>query len=266
MGRNTGRQSGRDSGWAGFFGLGWLVLLATAPLTAAAHEAAAHEPAVLVLNDTNEPPYTTQAGDGFLDIVVGEMFRRAGVQLRLIKIPSERALINVNDGIDDGDLTRIAGLEQQYPNLIRVPEKLMQWEFAAFCKRCPRSSSWDALRRHAVGHVKGWKIYEQNMAGAERVTTAVDPDQLFRLLALDRIEVALYERWIGLAYLKEHGITGVQVLLPPLVSREMYIYLHKRHAALVPKLARALRALKHEGFYARVYRQKIEPYRAANTW
>lgn len=221
------------------------------------------EPAVVVLNDTNEPPYTTAAGDGFLDIVAGEMFRRVGRELRLIKLPPERALINVNDGIDDGDLTRIAGLERQYPNLVRVPEKILDWEFAAFCKQCPAESSWTAVRHHAVGHIKGWKIYEQHMAGAERVTTAVDTAQLFRLLSLERIEVALYEHWIGLAYLKQQGIDDVRVLLPPLSSREMFIYLHKRHAELVPKLAAALRELKREGFYARVYREKIDPYRVS---
>ena len=254
-------RTGNGQGWARGWCAGWAAALLAAPLVVLAGE-----PTVLVLNDTNEPPYTTAARDGFLDVVVGEMFRRVGIELRLVKLPSERALMNVNDGIDDGDLTRIAGLEQHYRNLIRVPEKLMDWQFAAFCKRCPSESSWDAMRRHAVGHIKGWKIYEQNMAGAERVTTAVDPEQLFRLLDLDRIEVALYEHWICLAFLKRAGIENVRPLTPPLASREMFIYLHRRHAPLAPKLAEALRALKREGFYARAYREKIEPYRVSSAW
>lgn len=218
---------------------------------------------ILTLNDTNEPPYTTADRTGFLDVVVGEAFRRAGVELRLVKLPPERGLINANKGIEDGDLTRIEGLEKQYPNLRRVEEKLMDWEFAAFSKNRAIVATWPVLRQHAVGHIKGWKIYERNMAGAERVTTADDPAQLFRLLVLNRLDVALYERWLGAALLKQQGVVDVYPLSPSLATREMFIYLHQRHAALSPAIANALRALKKEGFYQRVYREKLSPYLSA---
>lgn len=143
---------------------------------------------VLVLNDTNDPPFTTADRNGFLDIIAGEAFRRVGVELRLVKLPPERGLINANAGIEDGDLTRIAGLEKHYPNLIRVPEKLVDWEFMAFSKNASISPDWPVLRQHSVGHIKGWKIYEQNLATAGQVTTADDAEQLFRLLDLERIE------------------------------------------------------------------------------
>jgi polar amino acid transport system substrate-binding protein len=223
----------------------------------------AAEQRVLVLNDTNESPFTTAQGNGFLDIVAGEAFRRAGVELQLVKLPAERGLINANAGIEDGDMVRIAGIEKQYPNLVRVPEKLLDWEFAAFSKDASILSSWAALRGRSVGHIKGWKIYERNFAGAERVTTADDPEQLFRLLDLDRIEVALYERSLGVALVKQQGLKGIRPLAPPLAAREMFIYLHRSHAPLVPKVAEALRALKREGFYWRVYNEKLKPYREA---
>jgi polar amino acid transport system substrate-binding protein len=231
----------------------WLAVLGALP----AAIPAAERP-VLVLNDTNEPPYTTAARDGFLDIVAGEAFRRAGVELRLVKLPAERGLLNANAGVEDGDLTRIAGLEKQYPNLVRVPEKLMDWEFAAFSRNPAIRADWPVLRRHSVGHIKGWKIYEQNLAGAERVITVDDPAQLFRLLDLNRIDVALYERWLGLALARQLGLKDVQALSPLLARRAMFIYLHKRHTALVPKLTAALRAMKREGVIERVRRQKLD--------
>ncbi len=235
-----------------------IVLLSAALLVAA--QAVTAEPRVLVLNSPTEAPFTTSAGNGFLDVVVGEALRRLGYGLRLVKLPPERGLINANAGIEDGDLIRIAGIEKLYPNLVRVPEKLMDWEFAAFSKDASIPASWPELRQRSVGHIKGWKIYEQKFAGAERVSTADDPDQLFRLLALNRIEVALYERWIGLAFLKQQGLKGIRLLTPVLATREMFIYLHQRHASLAPRLAETLRALKREGFYQRVYREKLSPY------
>jgi polar amino acid transport system substrate-binding protein len=221
----------------------------------------AAERPVLVLNDTNDPPYTTPDHNGFLDVVAGEAFRRVGVELRLIKLPAERGLINANEGSEDGDLTRIAGLEKTYPNLIRVPEKLVDWQFAAFSKDKTIPSTWSALQQHDVGLIKGWKIYEKAFAGSEHVSTADDPAQLFQLLEMNRIEVALYERRLGLALMKQEGLKDIRPLVPPLDTREMFIYLHMRHAPLVPKLAEALRAMKREGFYQRMYNEKLMPYR-----
>lgn len=241
-----------------------LLLLASLLFVSPAGFAA--EPRVLELNDVNEPPFTTPEHTGFLDVIATEMFRRTGIELRLAKLPAERALLLANNGLADGDLTRIAGLEEQYPNLVRVPEKLIDWDFSAFSKDVSIPANLKTIRHHSVGFIKGWKFYDRNMAGAERVTTVDDPKQLFRLLDRDRIEVALYARWMGLALIQKQGLKNIHPLEPPLASRAMYIYLNKRHAKLVPKLAEALRALKHEGFYQRVYREKLLPYDKANEW
>ena len=220
----------------------------------------AAEPRVLVLNEANAPPYTNAERTGFFDVVAIEAFRRAHLELRLEKLPAERALLLSNSGVSDGELNRLAGIETQYPNLIRVPEKLGDWYFAAFSKDASIPGNIDAIRGRTVGLIRGWKIYESALAGAKDVITVDDPDQLFRLLQLDRIEVALYERLMGLAYIKEHAINGVRDLEPPLVTRETFIHLHHRHADLVPAFTAALRAMKQDGTYQRAYDGKLLPY------
>lgn len=239
---------------------GGAVLLAACGLILCWTGAVAAAPPVLVLNDANEPPFTNAQRSGFLDIVAGEVFRRAGLELRLVKLPAARALMLANAGSEDGELTRIAGLEAQYPNLVRVPEKLVDWTFVAFVKDTSIPARVEAIRGRAVGFVRGWKRYEQAMAGATKAITADDPAQLFRLLQRDRIEVALYSRLMGVYYLRAHGIRDVRAIGPPLYVEEMFIYLHKRHAAHVPDIASALRAMKHDGSYQRAYRQKLALY------
>lgn len=213
----------------------------------------------IVLNAATEPPLTAPDRRGFLDMIAIEAFRRVGHELRLVHLPAERALLNANAGIEDGELIRIGGLEKEYPNLRRVPEKIWEWDFVAFTRRQDIPSSWRGVMPHIAGHIKGWKIYEANLAGAARVTTVDDPDQLFRMFARGRVDLALYERWMGLAQVRKRKLADVHLLEPPLVRREMFMYLHKRHAALVPRLAEALRALKAEGFYQRAFREKLAP-------
>lgn len=218
------------------------------------------DPSIMELNNPTDPPLTTSQQDGFLDRIANEAFRRHGLTLHLVKLPAERGLLNANAGLEDGDLNRIAGLEAQYPNLIRVPEKTMDMDFVAFTKNAAIPATWQALRTHSVGFIKGWKIFEKNLADAPHVTTADDPEQLFRLLAMGRVEVALYDRWMGLALIKQMRINDVGVIEPPLATRAMFIYLHKKHADLAPKLSQTLKTLKREGFYQRVYRETLQAY------
>lgn len=218
---------------------------------------AAGEP-TLVLSDTYEAPYTTERGDGFLDLVIKESFRRAGLNLKMVRISPERALLNANAGIEDGVSARIAGLEKNYPNLVRVPEKVLDFPFVAFARQAQLSSaSWESLASVSVGHIQGWKIFEQSLKPGTATTLVDTAEQLFSMLDKNRIDVALYERWLGLALAKKMGIKNIHVVDPPLAEREMFIYLHKRHADKVPAIAAALRAIKAEGLYTRICREKF---------
>ncbi|HLF23036.1 MAG TPA: transporter substrate-binding domain-containing protein [Burkholderiales bacterium] len=214
-----------------------------------------------VLNNPTAPPLTNEASTGFLDRVAREAFRRIDVDIQLVRLPAERGLRNANAGIDDGDLTRIAGLERHYPNLVRVPEKIMDFEFTAFSRHHTiRTDRWSALRPYRVGIIKGWKIYEENLRGVVTPVYVDNAEQLFNLLKRDRVDVVLYSRWMGEAQLRERGLLDAAALKPPLASVEMFTYLHKRHAARIPQLAAALREMKADGTYRRFLVETIGPY------
>jgi polar amino acid transport system substrate-binding protein len=243
----------------------WLAgILLTLTLSSQASHAA-NEP-TLVLSDTYDTPYTTEAGDGFLDIIVGEAFRRAGLQLKMVRVSPERALLNANSGIEDGVSARISGLEKNYPNLVRVPEKVLDFPFVAFTNQ-PKlnNASWDSLTSVSVGHIQGWKIFEQNLKHGTPVTIVDTAEQLFSMLDKKRIDVALYERWLGLSLAKKMGIKNVRVIEPALADREMFIYLNKRHTDKIPAITAALQAIKSEGHYSRVCRALFAPLAASTS-
>ena len=238
------------------------IALSTVALLLAVHCAAsaADESAILVLNTASAPPYFTDAGDGLLNIVIGEAFRRAGLRFKIVRLSGERGLKNSNDGIEDGELARIGGMEKMYPNLIPVPGKVADANFVAFTRDAKlNNANWDTLVPLSVGHLRGWKVFERNIKPGTQVTLVDTPEQLLSMLDKDRIDVALYERSAGLALAKKLGIKNLHVVDPPFFELPLFIYLNKKHADKVPKIASALDELKAEGFYERACLEIFTP-------
>lgn len=206
------------------------------------------------LNTSVTEPYTTPAHDGFLDRLMAEAFRRLGHKAEItVYEASERALINANRGLDDGALPRIKGLEAQYENLLRVPEKVMDTEFVGYTLGAPfATDGWESLRSRQLAYILGWKIFENNLDASYPAVRVRDPQQLFGMLRLGRAEVVLYERWQGLAQAKAENLR-VHVLEPPLARSEQFLYLHRRHAHLVDRLAAVLAEMKRDGTYRRLH-------------
>lgn len=206
------------------------------------------------------PPFTTPSRDGFLDRVMAEAFRRAGAVAEIrVQESSERALINANNGVDDGVVPRIKGLEAQYPNLLRIPEKVFDNDFVAQSLRHRFATpDWQSLAPYQVAFPIGWKIFELNLDGKPDAMPVKGARQLFSLLQQDRTDVILYERWQGLWQARELGL-AVNTMEPPLARQEMYAYLHHKHAALVPKTAAALAAMKRDGSYQAIFDATLTP-------
>ncbi len=218
-----------------------------------------HGDAEIVLAIGGGAPLGPGDGPGFASSVAIEAFRRIGLSADVIALPAERALINANAGIEDGDALRHRVIEKHYPNLLRVPEPIMPFELNAFtfdpnlAFRSP-----DDLNDMAIGFETGLKLLEVVFADHPRRTGVAELDQLFTLLANGRIDVALAERWQG-AWWVRHFRLDCRVLPTGLGSEPMYMYLHNRHADLVPQLADALRAMKADGTHGRLFLRILAP-------
>lgn len=239
--------------------------LLLAGITAIALSLAPRVPAAapLVLNTGNRDPYTTERQDGFLDRLAAEAFRRAGAEARIQSYDSsERALLNANNGVDDGVALRIRGLESLYPNLVMIPEKIIDNDFVA-CSTGTQVDTrhWAALSSYHVLHLIGWKIFELNVPSGTRVSKVKDAQQMFSLLAQNRADLALYERWQALWWARRMGIR-IKVQEPPLARQEMFFYVHRKHADLADKVAAALAEMKRDGSYRRIFDTTLTPLAA----
>jgi polar amino acid transport system substrate-binding protein len=212
----------------------------------------------LRLNSGVRSPYFKLDKTGFIDLLVPEVFRRIGIVAEGVQYAaSERAMLNANNGIDDGLVLRIRGLEKAYPNLVIIDEKIIDNEFVAYATNAKfATTSFDSLRNLEVGYINGWKIFEANVPSGTAITKVQEAEQLFRLLEQSRIDVVLYERWQGNQILKETG-SKAEMLAPPLATSEMFMYLHKKHAHLAEPAARALREMKKDGTWRRIAERSL---------
>lgn len=189
---------------------------------------------------------------GMLDRIVVEAFHRIGVKADIVFTNTRRSLVAVNDGLLDGELNRIEGMEQKFPNLVRVPEPNMQMRFVAFAKRDIPIANWDSLRGLRIGFVQGWKILERHTKGFPNVTRLPDVSTLFRMLHIGRLDAVLYSKLTGYEHLHELGYTDIHHLSPPLAVKDMFLYLHKSRENLAGPVAAALREMKQDGTYGAI--------------
>jgi len=153
---------------------------------------------IIMLNVTGQPPLNSDDQMGFMDEVAKQAFRRIGIQLKTIRLPAERGLVNANQGRVDGEMSRVRGIEKSYNNLIRVPEKIMDWEFVGFSYQ-PISfvHGWSDLAGRNIAYINGWKIFEANVPDTAEIIKIQHAEGLFNLLRKHRTDIVLYERWGG---------------------------------------------------------------------
>jgi polar amino acid transport system substrate-binding protein len=206
------------------------------------------------------PPLVSSPGHpGFITELARAMFKRVGVEVEVTTVPTERSLINVNAGLDDGDIFRVAGVEAQFPNVIRIPEKTLDNDFVVFTKRSDiKIRTWADLQPYSVAYATGWKPYERNVLGVKELTKTPSINELPALLEKGRVDVILMDRWQGQWVVRQSGF-DFHLLEPPLARFEMFMYLHKKHAALVPRAAKALADMKADGSYQKLYAQYLKP-------
>ena len=211
--------------------------------------------APLVLNTAARAPRSLPDGTGYQDRIITEAFRRIGIQVQIITQPPERALINANEGAIDGDCWRVSGNEARYPNLVMVPEPVDEASIKVFTRDPDmRITGWADLKPYDVAFINGWKILEAKVTATRTLDRVKDIDALFVLLDKGRTDAALVDPVMGQAVVRRRGLTGIRILEPPLTRQDMYMYLHRRHADLVPRLTETLRQMKRDGTFQRLAR------------
>ncbi len=172
--------------------------------------------------------------------------RRAGVGVRVRALSAERGMVLANEGKLDGAIGRTMLAASTYSQLVAVPEPVYLYAPTAYSyKKIDVSRGWKSLRGHTLCMRRGYNFTEERTAGLPRQRLDNDAS-LLRMLKAGGCDIAI----MGRSNQQVRALLGhdpdLLQLLPPLEEVPLYLFLHKRHAALVPRLAEALKQLKRE--------------------
>ncbi len=201
-----------------------------------------------------------------LNQILKEGYKRIGIKAQRRLLPSARALLYSNNGITDGEIARVLGISEKYPNLVMVPVVVMPTEIVAFTLKNKRISikGWESLRGKLVSIPRGMALVETKAEKNGWDTIKVidsDRNKLFQLLLYDRVEVAVTGQFKGLSILSDlknsgEDIRKIVMLEPPIFSVKLYHFLHKKNENIIPKITTSLHEMEKEG----VIKQKLDSF------
>lgn len=174
-------------------------------------------------------------------------YKRIGVPMETLHVPSSRALMIANTGATDGDLFRIAEVAGELPNLVQVPYPLLRGEVKV-ATMAPSVQVWNeqTLKRQRIGVRRGVIVAERAAEGA-RVVKVDTYLQLLRLLEHDRIDMALISDIEGISPIHTRAWHEVRILDAPVRSFTLHHYINLEHSDLAEPLAKALRDMTESG-------------------
>ncbi|MCP4458724.1 MAG: transporter substrate-binding domain-containing protein [Cytophagales bacterium] len=191
--------------------------------------------------------------------VLQEAYLRCGVTVEFKKLPMDRALYLADNGEIDGIDDRIAGVEQQYPNLMMIPVPIASADLVVITKNISFIvNGWNSLKPYTIGYISGTKIIEKRTLGMK--TEAVDTlQQVLKMLDHSRIDIVIHTR-SALCDVRKMKLSTLKLLEPPLEHVNVYHYLNKKHQALHGKLKEVLTRMADEQVIERIQKEAYQEW------
>jgi polar amino acid transport system substrate-binding protein len=181
-----------------------------------------------------------------------EAYRRIDVNVVFKEVPAVRALYEANEGLVDGDLQRIDGLSSRFTRLAQVRIPVNEFDAVVITRdKQFTPEGWSSIAPYSIGYHRGIVIFEKRTAGM-RTDPAPSNELVLKKLQSGRTDIAVMPEADGRDLLATMPGHSLQMLFPPIERVPLYHYVNQRHAALVPRLESALRAMQADGSFAAI--------------
>lgn len=232
-------------------------VLAALLVTALPCLSASAEKMVLVSSqDTKESLYGR-----WLNLIYTEVFRRLGYEFEYVGSPGARAPVMAEDGEVDGEIHRGIEYEKTAKNLLRVSEPSITVSYMAYAVTPGIVlHGWESLKTTSfpVEYRRGAKIPEAALPAvvkADKLSHVTTVEQGVKKLITGRIVIYIEQEAVALETLKKLKMANFNTdsvySAGIMYTGESYVYLHKKHAEIVPKIAAMLKVMKQEGLIER---------------
>jgi len=187
-------------------------------------------------------------------LIYTEVFDRLGLKLNVRSYPLARASNEADKGHVDGETIRVYAYADAHPNLIRVEEPTVQLRLVAYTGKSavPGIDGWKNLKgtHYNVGYARGAHIVETNLSKIlepEQISPVIEAVQGLRKLVSGRADIYIDDENVVLPLLALPEFKERIRVVGTMDETPLHLYMHKRHAAMVTKLAEAIKALKKDG-------------------
>jgi len=180
--------------------------------------------------------------------ILKEAYKRIDEEVTFEFLPGERALLMSDGGRADGEMFRVDNLQENYPNLLKVPTSYIEAENVVFTKTLDiHITGYESLKPYIIGFRRGLKTAEFGTEGFSNRQLVTKGEQAFLMLNMGRVDVVIEERLRGWRYVKSLGLKGVIVLEEPVSRVPLFHYLHKKNQSILPKLDEAIQTMHEDG-------------------
>lgn len=193
----------------------------------------------------------------WLFLIYTEAFRRLGYDFQYDGYPGARAPVMAENGDVDGEIYRSADYAKVTKNLIRVGEPHFLASYGAYAvKPGITLDGWKSLKKtdYRVEYRRGSKQPEAALTAIikpENLSSITTAEQGLKKLIAGRTDVYVDTVYVVAetqSRLNSTGFPANKVYQAGImVSENTYVYMHKKHSALVPKIAKVLKEMKQEG-------------------
>jgi polar amino acid transport system substrate-binding protein len=215
----------------------------------------------------------TSLGSGVVEVsyvaisLVKEIYKQAGLDVRVTQFPASRSTIEVTEGRMDGEVARGAAYGEANPSLVRIEPPFIYLPTSAFFLKSAKVNfnSKDDLKNYSAGYVSGVAGDERlaKTLGFFEVETAVSREGLFRMLALGRFDVAIHDSSLGVSEIKRLGlkdVVDVEIFREPI-----YTYLSPKNRDLAPLIGGVIKKLSDSGELRRLQDRFTKEFKARSA-
>ena len=186
--------------------------------------------------------------DRYLFHVISEAYERSGVTISFKAYPVKRGNSIANSGIVDGVMLRQEGIEEEFPNLVKIPVVIKNDEIVAVGKN--NTIFPDKFSGHLpypIGCLRGFNAARALLNDKQKVVLVDTVEQLYRLLDMGRVEIIIDARTRAEYNIDTMQLNNLTIIEPPLQSVALYHYVHIKNRDLILNLTEVLREMEDEG-------------------